>query len=152
MPFMVSRRVFYSIEGEPDIELPLERPLFAPPEQIIASERPLTASTLIDDDALIALYDTFFIDETLLHDNIQRALMSRSEITLPELVKQYPIKQGIAELVAYLLIAAQESQHTVERNLSEEITINMLEGEESRIIVPHIVFRRAMKQVELKHV
>jgi hypothetical protein len=151
MPFMVSRRVFYSIEGEPDIELPLERPLFAPPEQIIASERPLTASTLIDDDALIALYDTFFIDETLLHDNIKRALMSRSEITLRELVKQYPIKQGIAELVAYLLIAAQESQHTVERNLSEEITINMLE-EESRVIVPHIIFRRAMKQVELKHV
>ena len=152
MPFMVSRRVFYSIEGEPDIELPFERPLFAPPEQIIASERPITASTLIDDDALMALYDTFFIDETLLHDNIKRALMSRSEITLPELLKQYPIKQGISELVAYLLIAAQESHHTVERNLSEEVTIKMLEGEESRVIVPHIVFRRAMKQVELNHV
>ncbi len=152
MPFMVSRRVFYRIEGEPDVELPLERPLFEPPEQIIASERPSTASTLIDDDALIALYDTFFIDETLLHDNIKRLLMSRSEVTLSELVKQYPIKQGIVELVAYLLIAAQEAHHTVERNLSEEITINMLEGAERRVIVPQVVFRRAMKQVELNHV
>ncbi|MEQ8674208.1 MAG: DUF3375 domain-containing protein [Aggregatilineales bacterium] len=152
MPYMVSRRVFYSIEGEPDIELPLERPLFDPPEQIIASERPLMASALIDDDALSTLYDTFFIDETLLHDNIKRLLMSRSEITLPELVQQYPIKQGMAEVVTYLLIAAQEARHGVDQNLREEISISMLEGEERRVIVPHVVFRRAIKQGEINHV
>lgn len=152
MSFMVSRRVFYSIEGEPDIELPLERPLFDPHEQMMHSPPPITASSLIDTEALIDLYDTFFIDKDLLRDNIRRVLMSRSEITLPELTQQYPIKQGIAELVVYLLIATQESCHTVERNLSEEITINMLEGEESRVVIPHIVFRRAIKQVELNHV
>ncbi len=152
MPFMVSRRVFYSIEGVPDVELPLERPLFDPPEQIVASERPTTASMRIDDDALTALYDTFFIDETLLRDNIKRLLMSRSEVTLPELVKQYPIEQGMAELVAYLLIAAGEPDHTIKRDLHEEITIRMLEGDERRVIVPHVVFSRATKQVELNHV
>lgn len=152
IPFMVSRRTFYRIEGDPDIELPLERPLFDPPEQIIVSERPTTASMLIDEDALLALYDTFFIDETLLHDNIKRLLMSRSEVTLPELVKHYPIKQGIAELVAYVLIAAQETHHTVEQNLREEIIINMREGEERRVVVPQVIFRRAMKPVEINHV
>jgi hypothetical protein len=106
----------------------------------------------MDEDALLALYDTFFIDETLLHDNIKRLLMSRSEVTLPELVKHYPIKQGIAELVAYVLIAAQETHHTVEQNLREEITINMREGEERRVVVPQVIFCRAMNQVEINHV
>lgn len=145
MSHMVSRRVFYRIEGDPDIELPLERPLFEAPEQIRAIERPRSASTLIDDNALADLYDSFFIDNTLLHDNIKRLLMSRSEITLPELVTHYPITQGIAELVAYLLIAAQESQHTIERNLREEITIHMIEGEERHVAVPQVIFRRATK-------
>lgn len=152
MPHMISRRAFFNIEGEPDVELPLDRPLFEPPEKVMPSERPITASALIDDDAIVALYNTFFIDETLLQDNIKRLLMSRLEVTLSELVQQYPIKRGIAELIAYLLIATRETQHTVQHNSHEEITINMSERETRRITTPCIVFRRAIKQVELDRV
>lgn len=151
VPLMSLYRTFYTIEGEPEVELPLERPLFDPPEPLVASERPRSASMLIDNDALSALYDTFFIDETLLHDNIERQLMSRSEVTLAELVASYPIKQGMAEVVAYFMIAARETQHTIDHTLSDTLTIQTVDGDERRVIIPRVIFRRAAKLVETNH-
>lgn len=152
IPLMTFYRTFYTIEGDPDMDLPLERPLFNPPEKIAAAERPRPASTLIDPDALIALYDTFYIDNTLLHDNIKRLLMSRSEVTLRELVISYPITQGMAEVVAYVLIAAQEAQHSIDRELRDTIPIRMQDSGERDVIIPRIVFRRATIRGEVNHV
>lgn len=151
VPLMSLYRTFYIIEAEPDVELPLERPLFDAPEPIVASERPRPASMFIDHDALTALYDTFFVDETLLHDNIERQLMSRLEVTLAELVASYPIKHGMAEIIAYFLIAAREPQHTIDRTLSDTLVIQTLDGDERSVIVPRVIFRRAVKLVEVNH-
>lgn len=144
---MSSRAFEFSIEAEPDIELPLERPLFEPPEQITASERPYMASMLVDDDALMTLYDTFYIDETLLQDNIKRLLMSRSEVTLEEVVTSYPVKQGMAEVIAYVMIATKGHQHTIDRTIRDTVSITTRDGDSRMVAVPRIVFRRALKEV-----
>lgn len=138
---LIGNRAFYTIEGEPDVELPLARPIFNFAQQVIASDRPQSASMLIDDEALSALYNAFFIDEAFLRDNIERQLMSRSEVTLAELVTSYPVKQGMAEIVAYLLIAARE-QHMIDRTVQDTILITMLDGNAQQIIVPRVLFRR----------
>lgn len=151
VPLMNARRPFYEVEGEPEVDLPLERPLFDPPEQIAAVDRPRAASLFADEEALIALFDTFFIDEAVLQENINRLLMSRLELTLAEIVASYPIKQGMAELVAYVLIAAREPQHSVDRTLYDTITIQMLDGGERAVTVPRVIFRRAAMQVEVNH-
>jgi len=152
VPLMSIRRSFYVIEGEPDIELPLERPLFDPPEQIKVTERPRAASSLIDADALIALYDTFYIDDSILRENIDRLLMSRHQVTLAELVTNYPIEQGMAEVIAYLQIAAQTPQHRIDRDARDTVVIHTRDGEEKRIIVPRIVYLRPDPQAEVNHV
>ncbi len=139
-------RNFYSIEGDPEVELPLERPLFDPPEQVAAVERPRPASMLIDDEALADLYNTFFIDEALLREHIMRQLMSHSEISLAELVNSYPVTRGMAEVIAYFLIAARESYHMIEPMLYDEITIQMLDGDQHSIVMPRVIFRRPAKQ------
>jgi len=151
VPLMSLYRTLYSIEGEPEVELPLERPLFDPPELITTSERPRPASMFIDDDALTALLDTFFIDETLLHNNIERQLMSRAEVTLAELAASYPVKQGMAEVIAYFLIAAREPQHIIDRTLRDTILIHMLDGDERSVAVPRVVFRRVVQPIEVNH-
>jgi len=137
-----TRPSFYAFEGEPDVELPLERPLFDPPEQIKATERPRAASVQIDVEALIALYDTFYIDDSILRENIDRLLMSRSEVTLAELVTSYPIEQGMAEVISYLQIAAREPQHRIDRDARDTVAIRTRYGEEKQIDVPRIVYRR----------
>jgi hypothetical protein len=154
VPLMTTstRRPFYAIEGEPDIELPLERPLFDPPEQIKATERPRAASAQIDAEALIALYDTFYIDDSVLRENIDRLLMSRNEVTLAELVTSYPIEQGMAEVIAYLQIAAQAPHHRIDRDVRDTVTFRTRDGDEKQIDVPRIVYRRPDPQAEVNHV
>ncbi len=154
LPLMTTstRRPFHVIEGEPDIELPLERPLFDPPEQIKAIERPRAAPSLIDAEALIALYDTFYIDDAALRENIERLLMGRAEVTLAELVTSYPIEQGMAEVIAYLQIAAQNPHHRIDRDARDTVTIRTRGGNEKQITVPRIIFRRANAQAEVNHV
>ena len=101
------RNDFFDIEGDPNVDLPLERPLFDPPEQIEATAPPRPATDVISVDVLTTLYNTFHIDNTLLREQIERLLMSRSQVTLAEVAASYPIEQGMAEVVAYLLIAAE---------------------------------------------
>lgn len=147
-----SRRAFYVFEGEPDIQLPLERPLFDPPERVEATERPRPAPATIDAEALITLYDTFHIDEMELQDNIKRLLMSYTEITLAELIHSYPIRRGMAEIIAYLQIAARDPLHAIDRAAQEEVRISTRNGEEKTVILPRIIFRRSAPQAEVSHV
>ena len=146
------RRAFMTIEGDPDVDLPLERPLYDPPEQVIATERPRTASSLVDVEALVALYETFYIDNEQLQDNITRLLMSHNEITLAQLINSYPITQGMAEVVAYLVIAAKGQQHTIDSTQYDDMSILTERNNEPYLIrVPRIIFRRELL-VEAMHV
>ncbi len=149
--FIHSSRTFYTIEGDPDVDLPLERPLYVPTEQIISSERPRSASNLIDADALEMLYNTFYIDQTLLQDNIQRMLMSRQEVFLTEVVTSYPISQGIAEVIAYLNIATDAPHHLIDRTIQDTIAIKTYRGDEKEVTVPRVLFRRMTKQMDVIH-
>ena len=137
---------FFEIEGDPVVDLPLERPLFEPPERVEASERPRAAPLYADAEALVALYDTFFIDETALRDNIDRLLLSRPQVTLVEVVTSYPIQQGMAEVVAYLMIAAHAPQHRIERAIVDQIIITAPDSDQTRTVnVPRIIFTREIQ-------
>ena len=151
VPMLSPRRKFFDIEGDPIVELPLERPLFEPPEHIVASERPQRAAHTIDVDTLLSLYETFYIDDTVLQDNISRMLMSRVEISLGELIKSYPITQGISEVVSYLLIAIDAPQHEVDVTTSEMITVKMVNGHERDLTIPRLIFRRESTLMETNH-
>ena len=67
--------------------------------------------------------------------------MSRKEVTLAELIQSYPVTQGMAEVVAYLLIAAKASQHRIERDITDTIDIRTADSETPhQITVPRIIF------------
>ena len=86
-----------------DIELPLERPLFTP------SLKPRLADLAVlagDDDVDTArLFDQIVVDKARLRATVQAALRHRPQVTLRELVEAEPLRQGLAELVAYLELA-----------------------------------------------
>lgn len=140
---MRRRNEFYTIEGDPSVELPLERPLFEPPEQLAPAARPHQRAEAIDLDALTALYDIFYVDEAALHDNIQRLLMSRNEVTLTEVIASYPITQGMSEVIAYLLLASKLDPQAIDRTRADTIVIETTDGHKRIVNVPHIRFRQA---------
>jgi hypothetical protein len=86
-----------------DIELPLERPLFTPSVKPRLSELAVLAG---DDDIDTArLFDQIVVDKARLRSTLQQALRKRAQISLRELLETQPLRQGLAELVAYLELA-----------------------------------------------
>ena len=86
-----------------NIELPLERPLFAPSVKPRLAELDLVA--LGDDIDTARLFDQIVVDKARLRSTVQRALRRQPQITLCELLDTEPLQHGLAELVAYLELA-----------------------------------------------
>jgi flagellar motility protein MotE (MotC chaperone) len=86
-----------------DIELPLERPLFAPGAKPRLADLVLMAGA--DDIDTARLFDQIVVDKARLRSAVRQALRHRPQITLRELIEGEPLQQGLAELVAYLELA-----------------------------------------------
>lgn len=86
-----------------DIELPLERPLFTPSVKPRLADRALVAGENDIDTA--RLFDQVVVDKARLRSAVHRALRRQPQITLRELLDAEPLRQGLAELVAYLELA-----------------------------------------------
>lgn len=86
-----------------DIELPLERPMFAPTMKPRLAELTLDAGE--DDVDTARLFNQIVVDKSRLRAAIQRALRHQPQVTLRDLLETEPLHQGLAELVAYLELA-----------------------------------------------
>jgi len=103
-----------------DIRLPLERPLHKPKAKVKLAELVLE----LGDDAALdtsVLFDQVSIDHGALRDHIHDLLEDRSQVTLYEVVTHRPLAQGLAELVAYLQIAARDFESAVDASVIETI-------------------------------
>lgn len=96
--------VFVHINAiSPEINLPFDRPLFSPPIHAKFSEITPQRGGSEDDDS--ALYSHVSVDKKLLKNQILTVLEKQQEISLAQILKTYPIKMGLAELITYLVIA-----------------------------------------------
>jgi len=86
-----------------DIELPLERPLFAPAAKPRLAELVLEAAG--DEIDTSRLFDQVRVDKARLRATIQQSLRQHTQVTLREVLDAQPLQQGLAELVAYLELA-----------------------------------------------
>ncbi len=108
VPAGVSMRI---ADTAASIELPMERPLYA------ASAKPLLADFALetgDDDVdakltMKALYAQVVIDKARLTRHVRHSLQDQAQVTLRELCETQPLRHGLAELVAYLQIAVEQS-------------------------------------------
>ena len=90
------------------IDLPLERPLFAPAIRARLDAMVLPADAQDIDTA--RLFEQIVVDKARLRGNVQQALRQRAQITLRELLGARPLQHGLAELVAYLELAHAGAQ------------------------------------------
>lgn len=127
-----------------DIDLPMERPLHTP------SRKPLIADVTLeagDEDVdAAALYAQVVIDRAQLARHIRHALQNRSQVTLRELTQTQPLRQGLAELVAYLQLGSDAFKTVVDENTPEAITWEAVahEGHAVRKVakLPRVIFVR----------
>lgn len=106
-------------ESAADLELPMERPLYAPP----LKPRIADIALQVGDDELdsSALFSQVVIDKAALARHIRQSLQEQSQITLRELCEARPLEQGLAELVAYLQLAGEQFKSTVDESVTDQI-------------------------------
>ncbi|MDA8206003.1 MAG: DUF3375 domain-containing protein [Thermaerobacter sp.] len=129
-----------------DIDLPMERTLYSPAlRPVVNSEAVIDGEATLDVESL---FNQVVVDKGVLTARVERALILRSQVTLPELLHQYPLEQGLAELVAYIAIAS-DRQMDSERfaaafDEKARDTVEWIDGKGAprRATVPHIIFSR----------
>jgi hypothetical protein len=77
-----------------------------------------------------------------LKNNIKTALKNKTHITFSDFVKDFEIKKGVAEIVAYVEIASNEkSRHIVKDDAHDFISIrNSKTNKNFKVKIPQIVF------------
>ena len=139
-------RDFWLVEGVPELNVLMDRPLHS------LQESPSPSFSLDFDNLpeldfgqnLNEIYHQVYVDEIQLRERLEKILATRDEITLAELIQLYPISQGLAEIVAYLVIAKEEDPHEINMTNFESIDINSVELEgKLHLTLPQIIFRRS---------
>jgi flagellar motility protein MotE (MotC chaperone) len=134
------RGVFTDIEGlGADVELPLERPLYAPP--LKTQHQTDVAPGQGGDIDVEALYLQNLVDKTALEAWVEAALGVRPQVTLARLVEEHPLDQGLAELVAWLQVAS-ERPTTVFDEAVEPIDYTSAQGRPRRAQVGRVIFSK----------
>jgi flagellar motility protein MotE (MotC chaperone) len=127
-------------EPGPAIELPLERPLFAPPWKPTIAEQVLLEGP--GDVPSDVLFEQVYVDKTQLAAHIRRSLQTRPQVSLGELVESRPLERGLAELVAYLSLAADDPRALIHDEEKQTISWIDLAGCERKATVPLVVYSR----------
>lgn len=89
-----------------------------------------------------SFYNLFFIDEELLELNIQKKLLHQEQVSLREVVKSFPVKKGVAELVGYISIAKKSRSTVIDETSNELLEIQDANGNNKKIKIPKIIFVR----------
>ena len=122
------------------VDLPLERPLFRPPV------RPQIADVVLEsgegDVDAAALFAQVVVDREALLRHVRQTLQSRSQVSLEELVAERPLRQGLAELIAYLQLAGEWPHAVVDEETVTRIKWEMEEDTVRSASLPRIIFVR----------
>ena len=125
-------------EPAPTIDLAMERPLYSPP-----FKAKFAAAPVVEGDqglAADALFDQIYVDKARLMAQIRRALQTRHQISLADLVKSFPLEQGLAELVAYLSLATEDDAAVIDDRRKQELSWVDAEGTRRRATLPLVIF------------
>lgn len=137
-------RHFIEIEGTADINMSLDRPLGQPQHKANFQNQPQeVGSTQFEEANLEVLFDQFELNRQELEGNIAKILKKQSTVTFSEIIKTYPIKNGLAEVITYFSIASKGEQHKIETTQKENIPWLHEETKiEKKITLPKLVFSR----------
>lgn len=127
-------------EGTADITMAFDRPLFSPP---LPHRLDDTIQDTSDEDIPAdALYDETYVDKTRLNANIRRMLNGRDQVTLTDLVDAHPLEQGLAELIAYLGIAADDADAMIDDSTTRTLRWVDREGRHRQATLPLVIFNQ----------
>ncbi|MFF7094723.1 DUF3375 domain-containing protein [Streptomyces rubradiris] len=124
----------------PAIALPMERPLYTPVTKAPIDSTGIQAGD--DEFAADALFEATYVDTARLAATVHHALSSRPQVSLSEIVRDHPLEQGLAELVAYFALSDDGFATVFDDSRREEISWTGEDGIQQVATVPVAIFAR----------
>jgi len=127
-------------EASPDIHLPMERPLY----KIPVKPRITDTVSLGDGSDIPAdmLQDIVFVDRPKLKKQIRNALQTRDQVTLAQILSAHPLEKGLAELVTYLTLAAEDDKAWFDDSLTQKAVWTDTGGIDRQATFNAVIFSR----------
>jgi hypothetical protein len=121
--------------------LPMERPLYAPVAKAAIDSSSIQPA---DEEAdLAALFGQVYVDPAPLRRSVLRALLRDSQVGLAELVREHPLRHGLAELVAYLSLTDEAFRVVFDEQHTEQMRWRDADGRDRIVSIPRVTFARA---------
>ncbi len=136
-----SFKEYIVIEGDAIIDLAMDRKLVT--EEAVTSEfseQPILAVNIIDIDSLGRVVNSSHINKLQLNKNVQRILNSKSPITLSEVLNEYPITKGLAEVLGYFSLVPQNEKYFINQETSEYLQFDF--ENDKFLNAPQIIFSK----------
>jgi hypothetical protein len=124
----------------PAIRLPVERPLYAPVQKVRLRSDSVADADEETDPA--ALFEQVYVDPEPLRGGVREALRRQPQVGLAELVEQYPLSQGVAELVTYLSLRDEAFAIVYDEEHRDQITWSAADGRERIATLPRVTYSR----------
>ncbi|MGD1863050.1 MAG: DUF3375 domain-containing protein [Phormidesmis sp.] len=142
----IDDNAFWFLEGAPNLNLSMERPLHPLEDSETPTFTEIDFSDLPDEELtaeLDELAQQFYVDEALMAQRIDRALEDSDAIALTELIEQYPVTQGLPEMVVYLALATKANRHSVDSSKIDLVKISGLAPDSwLQLKLPKVIFKR----------
>ena len=125
------------------VNLPLERPLYSPPERYALADSPAVAEELAIDSS--ALYDLVLVDPLLLRQRVRACLRDRDQIELAAVLAAYPLEHGLAELLGYLQLASSDRAALIDESATVVVDWAARDGVRRQARIPQVIFSREVQ-------
>ena len=131
------REFIYTEAISPDVELPMERKLFSPPQKPpVIDDIPGEGSA---SDIPDSIYIQYYVDELKLKENIRRAIAGKTQVSLREVCEISPVEKGLSEIITYMVIASRGEGAVI--NTENQQSIEYTENNEMRrVSLPLVIF------------
>jgi hypothetical protein len=86
------------------------------------------------------LFSQVVVDKQILKEKIRRNLSKKDHLTLARLLETEPLEEGLAELMAYLSLAEEDSYSFVSHEERDHLEWTDSEGVKRRALMPRIHF------------
>ena len=140
-------RGFFDIQLKPEVFFPLARKLWKPSPTVSFDLRNQGQFNDVEaQEAVMMLTQQIPLDTLRLRKNLQAMFKEKSTVPLPELLERFPVESGLAELVAYLLIAREEDKNEVDTEIKEYVRIQLCDPKGiqldtfRKVEIPKVVF------------
>lgn len=135
----VKEKEFLSLEVQPEINMPMERPLVMPEGERDFS-LPEKAEKLTFGD-FSALFSFHSLEREKIENIIKESLKNRERINLSEIIMDNPIHHGLEEILTYFDIAGSDVKAEIIKEKTTLVTYTTPLGEKT-IEVPEVIFCR----------